>query len=114
MDFPPAAIFCPAGAPRWELPAEDLLELTGRHAATEIIDGWQIAAFEPSALIGGRVLVPAVRDLAESNGSATWSSAPGSTSSRPHKRCSGSAGCSTGRRWCRAARCSAGTTSKRC
>lgn len=65
-DFPPAAIFCQEGAPRWELPAEDLLELTGRHAATEAVDGWQIAAFEPSALSGGRELVPAVRDLAES------------------------------------------------
>lgn len=66
MDFPPAAVFGPAGAERWELPAEDLLELTGRRATTEMVDDWQIAAFEPSALVGGRLLVPAVRDLAES------------------------------------------------
>lgn len=66
MDFPPAAVFGPAGAERWELPAEDLLELTGRRASTEMVDDWQIAAFEPSALLGGRELVPAVRDLAES------------------------------------------------
>ncbi len=66
MDFPPAAVFGPAGAERWELPAEDLLELTGRQATIEMVDDWQIAAFEPSALVGGRMLVPAVRDLAES------------------------------------------------
>lgn len=66
QDFPPAAIFCPLGEDRWELPGEDLLELTGQKASLEELDGWQIAAFEPSALAGGRLLVPAVRDLAES------------------------------------------------
>jgi hypothetical protein len=66
MDFPPAAIVSPLGAKRWELPAEDLLELTGRQATIERHDDWQVAAFEPSALEGGRQLVPAVRELAAS------------------------------------------------
>ena len=65
-DFPPAAVFSPVGGGRWPLPAEDLLELTGSKAGVEERDGWQIASFDASALAGGRQLVPAVRDLAES------------------------------------------------
>lgn len=65
-DFPPAAIFCAVGSERWQLPAEDLLELSGRKATTEEHDGWQIATFEPAALAGGRALIPEVRELAES------------------------------------------------
>jgi hypothetical protein len=64
-DFPRVAIFAEGGERRWELPAEGLLEFTGRKPLELDEEGWQIVTFEEESLRGGRTMLAEIHGMAK-------------------------------------------------